>query len=464
MLNKESRKIVTMIRDHIKETTDYYNLSDEDLQKNIHDVMKRELSGRGFSPEWQEEMERCVMDHIRGWGPLGELLRAKEVTEIMVNRFDCIFVEKSIKEQGSGNVACSSVMEQTDVSFESEEALQSIMQKIAAEDRKEINQSTPIADAMLPDGSRVNMTFPPITLGGATLTIRKFPEDPMTLDKLIEYGTLPEKVANFLAVLVQCRYNILISGGTGSGKTSFLNALSQIIPANERVITIEDSAELQLRSVRNLIRMTKRYENSAGTGEITIRQLIRNALRMNPNRIVVGEVRGAEAMDMLQAMNTGHDGSLSTAHANSTEAMLSRLMEMVSEGDHNLSDETIRRQIASSLDVIIHLRKDMSGRRNVAEISEVVGYENGEIILNKMYVTGTDGSLVGTGNAMWKREKAWAEGLVWYPETEEWVSAEMWNMNAGQQTGTYGYYGNSAQDDSPDVIEFGQVRSERYGA
>ena len=280
--------------------------------------------------------------------------------------------------------------------------------------------ASPICDARLPDGSRVNVVLSPIALSGHTVTIRKFSKDPMTIEKLIQYGSLTQEIADNLERLVKAKYNIFISGGTGSGKTTFLNALSNYIPKDERVITIEDSAELQIKGVENLVSLETRNANASGVGAITIRDLIKSSLRMRPERIVVGEVRGGEALDMLQAMNTGHDGSLSTGHANSTHDMLSRLETMVLQGAAGLPLEAIRQQIASAVDIIIHLSRMRDKTRKTLEITEVVGYENGQIILNPLYVFKEDekstaqkvsGSLQRTENPLQNILKLQAAGL-----------------------------------------------------
>ena len=250
---------------------------------------------------------------------------------------------------------------------------------------REVNQANPIVDTRLPDGSRVNVVLPPIALCGPTMTIRKFSKTPMTIERLIQYGSLTQEIAYKLELLVRAKYNIFICGGTGSGKTTFLNALSNYIPRDERVITIEDSAELQITGVDNLVSLETRNANASGSGQITIRDLIKSSLRMRPERIVVGEVRGGEALDMLQAMNTGHDGSLSTGHANSTQDMLSRLETMVLQGAPGLPLEAIRQQIASAVDIIIHLSRLRDHSRKTMEITEVVGYKDGKIVLNPLY-------------------------------------------------------------------------------
>ena len=399
-MDKKLIEIANTIRGKMINDTSLYGLSDEQFRNKISDYVSYSTKLECLTPVEEMIINDLVFDYIRGLGPLGVLLRDSSITEIMANRYDSIFIEKD------------KTMMQSDLAFDSESDMERIMQKIAAEDGKEINQANPMADAMLSDGSRVNMTFPPISIDGPTITIRKFPAETMTMDKLIEYGTLTNEIAGFLGNLVKARYNILISGGTSTGKTSFLNAMSGFIGPRERIITIEDSAELRLSGIKNYVRMTKRYENSSGSGEVTIRQLIRNALRMTPTRIIVGEVRGAEALDMLQAMNTGHDGSMSTAHANSTEAMLSRLGEMVSEGNNSFTDATIQKQISSSLDLIIQLTRDMYDNRRVSEITEVVGVNDGEIILNKLYELNGEGKLEWTGNYMKKTNKLRNAGLL----------------------------------------------------
>lgn len=293
--------------------------------------------------------------------------------------------------------------------FESQRKLEDVIQRIVGLGGREVNQANPICDTRLPNGSRVNVVLPPIALCGPTLTIRKFSKTPMTIEKLIEYGSITRDIADKLELLVKAKYNIFISGGTGSGKTTFLNALSNYIPKDERIITIEDSAELQIKGVDNLVSLETRNANASGAGQITIRDLIKSSLRMRPERIIVGECRGGEALDMLQAMNTGHDGSLSTGHANSTEDMLSRLETMVLQGAAGLPLEAIRQQIASAVDIIIHLSRHRDKTRKTMEITEVVGYKDGNIILNPLYVfkedekstlTKVSGRLCRTDNQM----------------------------------------------------------------
>jgi len=311
---------------------------------------------------------------------LQPLIDDKSITEIMINGPDSIFIERD------GRVS------KLNVKFESRRKLEDVIQTIVSRVNRTVNEASPIVDARLPDGSRVNVVLPPIALNGPVVTIRKFPEKPMTIEQLIKYGSITEEVAEVLERLVKAKYNIFICGGTGSGKTTFLNALSNFIPKDERIVTIEDSAELQITGVENIVRLETRNANTEGKGEITIRDLIRTSLRMRPERIIVGEVRGKEALDMLQAMNTGHDGSLSTGHANSTKDMLSRLETMVLSGAE-MPLEAIRQQIASAIDIIIHLGRLRDKSRRTLEITEVVEYKNGQIVLNPLYEFVEEGKL-----------------------------------------------------------------------
>lgn len=292
----------------------------------------------------------------------------------MINGHEDIFIEKSGR------------LQKLNAKFESQRRLEDIIQRIVGQAGREVNQANPIVDTRLPDGSRVNIVLPPISLCGPVVTIRKFSKKPMTIEQLIRYGSITQDIADKLEILVKSKYNIFISGGTGSGKTTFLNALSNYIPKDERVITIEDSAELQIKEIENLVSLETRNANASGAGQISIRDLIKSSLRMRPERIVVGEVRGGEALDMLQAMNTGHDGSLSTGHANSGKDLLSRLETMVITGAEGLPLDAVRQQIASAVDIIIQLTRLRDHSRKTVEIIEVLGYENGEIKLNPLYL------------------------------------------------------------------------------
>ena len=313
----------------------------------------------------------AVFNSFRRLDVLSEVLDNADVTEIMINSEQEIFIERS------GH------MQRWDRNFESRAQLEELIQSIVSRINRVVNTSTPIVDARLEDGSRVHVVLPPIALKGPTVTIRKFPE-PITLEKLILYDSLTQEAADFLISLVRARYNIFISGGTNSGKTTFLNALSQYIPSDERVITIEDSAELQIRNVPNLVSLETRNANAEGEGEISMQNLIKASLRMSPDRIIVGEVRGKETLDMLNAMNTGHDGSLSTGHANSAQDMLRRMQTMVLQGA-DLPLPAIRSMIESALDIIVHLGRTRDQKRRVLEISEVIGIEHDEIKLKPLY-------------------------------------------------------------------------------
>ncbi len=361
------------IRKKILESINLTQKSDEILEKQVREEVYAYLDGKYVSIGEKAFLADQIFSAIRGFGLLDQIIKDDTITEVMINGPKNIFIEKSGK------------LMKLKESFESEEKLQDIIQRIVAQAGREVNQANPIVDTRLPEGSRVNVVLPPISLKGAIVTIRKFSKEPMTVEKLIQYGSITPQIADILQLLVKAKYNIFICGGTGSGKTTFLNAISNFIPNGERVITIEDSAELQIANVDNLVSLETRNANTAGVGEVTIRDLIKSALRMRPDRIVVGEVRGAEALDMLQAMNTGHDGSLSTGHANSTRDMLSRLETMVLTGAEGLPLDAVRQQIASAVDIIVHLSRLRDRTRKTMEITEVVKYEKGEIKLNPLY-------------------------------------------------------------------------------
>ena len=351
-------------------------MSQEIIDEKVLELIDRSLLEHpdiGYvSLEGRIRLRKELFNAVRRMDVLSDLLEDDSITEIMINGYDQIFVEKDGRIQSFSQ------------SFESEDRLASIIQQIVAGCNRLVNEAVPIVDARLPDGSRVNVVLPPVALDGPTMTIRKFPKEKMTMERLIELGALDEETAGFLKLLVKARYNIFVSGGTGAGKTTFLNALSDYIPKTERIITIEDSAELQLRDVENLVRMETRNSNVEGENAITIRDLIKASLRMRPDRVIVGEVRDSAAIDMLTAMNTGHDGSLSTGHANSAYDMITRLESMVLMGIE-LPMEAVRRQIASAVDIIIHLGRLRDGSRKVTEICEVTGIENGQVQLTSLY-------------------------------------------------------------------------------
>lgn len=367
-------QIVNKLKQKIFDTYNLNIVSNDQLVNIIEELINEEFRDEYITIEERVAVSERVFNSIRGLGLLDAIIKDDQITEVMINGPDNIFIEKSGK------------LYRLDQKFDDEEQLEDIIQKIVGQAGREVSQANPIVDTRLKDGSRVNVVLPPISLNGAIVTIRKFSKKPMTIQQLIRYGSINEEVAEFLELLVRAKYNIFISGGTGSGKTTFLNALSNYIPHDERVITIEDSAELQIEGITNLVSLETRNSNAAGSGAITIRDLIKSSLRMRPERIIVGEVRGGEALDMLQAMNTGHDGSLSTGHANSTQDMLSRLETMVLQGSEGLPLEAIRQQIASAVDIIIHLSRLRDKSRRTMEICEVIGYENGQIQLNPLYV------------------------------------------------------------------------------
>lgn len=374
MTFEQEQQLVGEIKKFVTENLPLSQISDEALEEKVEEIVAQRIGGLYCSIDQRVSIVQQVYSSIRGFGLLDSIMNDDSITEVMINGPDNIFIEQNGR------------LFKMDKHFESQRRLEDIIQRIVGQAGREVNQANPICDTRLPDGSRVNVVLPPIALCGPTITIRKFSKTPMTIEKLIEYGSLTQEIADKLELLVKAKYNIFISGGTGSGKTTFLNALSNYIPHDERVITIEDSAELQITRVDNLVSLETRNANAAGAGQITIRDLIKSSLRMRPERIVVGEVRGGEALDMLQAMNTGHDGSLSTGHANSTEDMLSRLETMVLQGSAGLPLEAIRQQIASAVDIIIHLSRLRDKSRKTMEITEVVGYENGQIVLNPLYV------------------------------------------------------------------------------
>ncbi len=361
------------------------------LRKKVIDAM--DLFREVTEEELYEAIDRCLIDFsrqeyigiqdklklrkdifnsIRRLDVLQELIEDPEITEIMVNGPKHIFIEKEGR------------LYKSEQYFESTQKLEDVIQQIVSHSNRVVNEACPIVDSRLADGSRVNIVLAPIAMEGPVITIRKFPEHPITIERLIELEAISQEVSEFLRQLVIAGYNIFISGGTGSGKTTFLNVLSNYIPQEERIITIEDSAELQIRNIPNLVRLEVRNANTEGSREITIRELIKTALRMRPDRIIVGEVRDAAAADMLQAMNTGHDGSLSTGHANSPSDMLSRLESLVLLGA-DIPLLAIRKQIASAIDIIVHLGRMRDRSRRLLQITEVLDCRNGEIALNPIY-------------------------------------------------------------------------------
>jgi pilus assembly protein CpaF len=349
--------------------------SDEDLHESVLRTVSEQLA-LDRTPLTREERRRIVReitDDILGYGPLDPLLRDDTVTEVMVNAADKVYIERDGK------------IERSTASFADNAHLLRIIDKIVSQVGRRIDEASPMVDARLPDGSRVNAIIPPLALKGPTLTIRKFSRDPYTMNDLIAFGSITSQAAQFLAACVKGKLNILISGGTGTGKTTTLNALSAFVPGDERIVTIEDAAELQLQQ-EHVITLESRPANIEGQGEIRIRELVRNALRMRPDRIIVGEVRGAETLDMLQAMNTGHEGSLTTIHANSPRDALSRLETLVMTAGVELPHRAIREQIASAFDLLVQIQRLVDGSRRITHISEVVGMESDVVTLQDIFV------------------------------------------------------------------------------
>lgn len=386
--------------------------SDEAIMDEIDELIVSASKTVYLSGYRKLMLKQELFNSVRRLDLLQELVDDGEITEIMVNGAGDIFYEKY------GHIY------RWEKSFESSEKLEDVIQQIVAGANRQVNEASPIVDARLSDGSRVNVVLKPIALNGPILTIRKFPEDPMTMDKLIKEGTLSQESADFLEKLVYAKYNIFISGGTSTGKTTLLNALMEYVPSEERVITIEDSAELQIHNIENLVKLEARNATTDGEHQVSIRDLIKSAMRMRPDRVIVGEVRGAESVDMIQAMSSGHDGSISTGHSGSPEEMLSRLETMVLMGT-DIPLIAIRKQIASAIDIIIQLERMRDKSRRITEITEVVGCENGEIYLNPLFVfkenepnnvvreentymgeeTKVIGSLVPSGNKLIHRKK-----------------------------------------------------------
>ena len=344
MRAEELEQFVERLKNEVMNNFPLKELSDNELREKIENLVEIRLANVYVSIEQRVAIAEQIYSSIRGFGLLDSIMTDDNITEVMINGPKNIFVEEAGK------------VRKIERTFESERKLRDVIQRIVAQAGREVTEANPIVDTRLPNGSRVNVVLPPISLNGSIVTIRKFSKEPMTMKKLIEYGSLNEGIASLLELLIQARYNIFVCGGTGSGKTTFLNALSNFIPKDERIITIEDSAELQIEGVQNLVSLETRNANSSGAGEVNIRDLIKSSLRMRPDRIIVGEVRGGEALDMLQAMNTGHDGSLSTGHANST------------------------------FDIVIHLSRLRDHSRKTMEITEVLGVNaNGEYMLNPIF-------------------------------------------------------------------------------
>lgn len=380
-------------------------ISDDMLRQLIEKIIEEEASKEYMRLEQKRMYRHSIFNSIRKMDVLQDILEDEEITEIMVNGPEHIFVEKN------------GALSETGMRFERPSRLEDIAQQIASAGNRIVNESNPILDARLKDGSRVNIVLPPVAIEGPVITIRKFPKEAMTMEKLIAVGAVTEEVRDFLEKLVRAKYNIFISGGTGAGKTTFLNVLSNFIPRRERVITIEDSAELQIRNIDNLVRLEARGANVEGRNEVTIRDLVKSALRMRPDRIIVGEIRDSAAIDLLAAMNTGHDGSLSTGHANSPTDMLNRLEMLVLMG-LDIPLAAIRKQIASALDIIVHLGRLRDKSRRVLEVSEIGDVEDGQISVYPIFSFQEegeeDGKVIGqlkaTGHRLLATEKCQRAG------------------------------------------------------
>lgn len=414
MTTEELKDLRTRVLEAINRELQPTRMTDEELLKAITSLVDRESRGDYLLPIQKMDTVNSIYKMYRGLGGLlDSILADEDITEVMINGPDNIFVERKGR------------LTRVDKHFKDEQELRRVIDLIVGKAHREVSEANPIVDTRLEDGSRVNVVLSPIALSGSTVTIRKFSKQPMTMEKLLEYGSITPEVAQFLQKLVKARYSIFIAGGTGSGKTTFLNALSSYIPHDERIITIEDSAELQITQIPNIVRLETRNA-TASSGEskkIDIQSLIRSSLRMRPDRIIVGEVRGAEALDMLQAMNTGHDGSLSTGHANSAEDMLSRLETMVLQGEAALPLKAIRQQISSAVDIMIHLSRLRDHSRKTMMVSEILPHldEKGDIRLNPLFEFREDenstlqhvsGALVRTENPMIQTDKWTRAGFL----------------------------------------------------
>ena len=373
MSEKRLEKIQQEIQEELlRELEQGVSFSDEQMQDEIEIRVLKRGQMEYLTIEEKMELVKKIFNSVRRLDVLQELLEDQDITEIMINGPDHIFIEKGGRLLDSGK------------KFPSQAKLEDVIQQIVSKVNRVVNEASPIVDVRLLDGSRVNVVLPPVALDGPVMTIRRFPENPFDMDKLLELGSITKEAAVFLRTLVEARYNIFISGGTGSGKTTFLNALSNYIPSTERIVTIEDSAELQIQNIANLVRLETRNANLEGKNEITVRDLVRSALRQRPDRIIIGEIRDAAVIELLSAMNTGHDGSISTGHANSPVDMLRRLETLVLTG-MDITLQAVRSQIASAIEIVVQLGRLRDKSRKVLEIDEVCGIEDGEIVLRPLY-------------------------------------------------------------------------------
>lgn len=376
------------LREDILQRMDYSReTEDEDVLSLIDAVIMEQEDSKIMSVSMKRKLREELFHSLRRLDVLQEFIEDSEITEIMINGPNHIFIEKN------------GILQKQKQGFESEEKLRDVIQQIVAGCNRVVNEASPIVDARLENGSRVNVVMDPVAINGPIVTIRRFPDKPIDMPELISKNSISAEVAEFLKILVKAKYNIFISGGTGSGKTTFLNVLSGFIPKNERIITIEDSAELQLQGLENLVRLETRNSTAEGCREITMRELIKSSLRMRPDRIIVGEVRGEEAADMVTCLNTGHEGSLSTGHSNSAEDMLARLETMILMG-MTIPLEAIRRQIASGIDILVHLGRLRDGSRKILEVVELLAYEGGKFVMNPLYRfaehgVDADGKIIG---------------------------------------------------------------------
>lgn len=403
------QEIFNVIKDEVVSMIDLYrDYQDEEIMEVIDEVIVNKSRETYISVTDKRDLRRTIFNSIRRYDVLQDLIEDITITEIMINGANKIFIEQD------------GVIKQWDKHFESDKKLEDIIQAIVSKSNRIINEANPIVDARLLDGSRVNVVLPPVSLDGCVVTIRRFPDKPINMNKLIQYGSLTRELADYLEDLVIAGYNIFVSGGTGSGKTTFLNVLSNYIPSDERVITIEDSAELQIQNIPNLVRLEVRNANVEGKGRISIRDLIKSSMRMRPDRIVVGEVRDEAAIDMLQAMNSGHDGSLSTGHANSAIDMLIRLETLVLMGI-DIPLIAVRKQIVSAIDIVVHLGRLRDKTRKVIEVSEVLDCIDGDYVMNQLFVfeeVGEDedgkvlGEIVKTKNSLINDSKLRKAGIV----------------------------------------------------
>ena len=373
MSEKRLEKIQQEIQEELlRELEQGVSFSDEQMQDEIEIRVLKRGQMEYLTIEEKMELVKKIFNSVRRLDVLQELLEDQDITEIMINGPDHIFIEKGGRLLDSGK------------KFPSQAKLEDVIQQIVSKVNRVVNEASPIVDVRLLDGSRVNVVLPPVALDGPVMTIRRFPENPFDMDKPLELGSITKEAAVFLRTLVEARYNIFISGGTGSGKTTFLNALSNYIPSTERIVTIEDSAELQIQNIANLVRLETRNANLEGKNEITVRDLVRSALRQRPDRIIIGEIRDAAVIELLSAMNTGHDGSISTGHANSPVDMLRRLETLVLTG-MDIPLQAVRSQIASAIEIVVQLGRLRDKSRKVLEIDEVCGIEDGEIVLRPLY-------------------------------------------------------------------------------